>query len=60
MCPSAILFTIEEPHITASDNFETLTERFLRKARGTAKGVSVDGVSNALIIFEKAKKKFQI
>ena len=23
LCPSAILFTIEEPHITASDNFET-------------------------------------
>ena len=35
------------------DSFETLTERFLRKARGTAKGVSVDGVSNALIIFGK-------
>ena len=32
---------------------ESLTERFLNKARGAAKGVVVDGVSNAMIIFAK-------
>ena len=30
---------------------ETLTEKFLNKARGIAKGVKVDGVSNTLIAF---------
>ena len=30
-------------------NPETLTEKFLNKARGIAKGVKVDGVSNTLI-----------
>ena len=32
---------------------ETLTEKFLNKARGIAKGVTVDGVSNTLIAFAK-------
>ena len=32
---------------------ETLTEKFLNKARGIAKGVKVDGVSNTLIAFAK-------
>ena len=32
---------------------ESLTERFLNKARGIAKGVKVDGVSNTLIIFAR-------
>ena len=32
---------------------ETLTEKFLNKARGIAKGVKVDGVSNTLIAFGK-------
>ncbi len=39
-----------------SDNVktpETLTEKFLNKARGIAKGVKVDGVSNTLIAFAK-------
>lgn len=31
----------------------TLTEKFLNKARGVAKGVTVDGVSNTLIAFAK-------
>ena len=34
-------------------NPETLTEKFLNKARGIAKGVKVDGVSNTLIAFAK-------
>ena len=32
---------------------ESLTERFLNRARGAARGVVVDGVSNALIVFAK-------
>ncbi len=32
---------------------ETLTSRFLRKARGIAKGVVIDGISNAMITFGK-------
>ena len=35
-----------------SDN-ETLTERFINRARKHAKGVRVDGVSNAMLIFAK-------
>ncbi len=31
----------------------SLTERFINRARGQAKGVSVDGVSNALLMFAK-------
>ena len=31
----------------------SLTERFINRARGHAKGVSVDGVSNALLMFAK-------
>jgi len=36
-----------------SNTTETLTEKFLNKARGIAKGVKVDGVSNTLIAFGK-------
>lgn len=32
---------------------ETFTEKFINKARGVARGVKVDGVSNALIAFAK-------
>ena len=32
---------------------ETLTSRFLRKARGISKGVVIDGISNAMISFGK-------
>jgi GTP pyrophosphokinase len=31
----------------------SLTERFINRARGQAKGVSVDGVANALLVFAK-------
>jgi len=45
-----------DPEINAEEelnNPETLTEKFLNKARGVAKGVTVDGVSNTLIAFAK-------
>ena len=45
-----------EPHVPEEDKVidsPTLTERFIRRARGVAKGVRVDGVSNTLIIFAK-------
>tara|TARA_Y100001970_G_C13734262_1_gene603002 strand:- start:77 stop:640 length:564 start_codon:yes stop_codon:yes gene_type:complete len=32
---------------------ETLTEKFLRKARGISKGVVIDGIENAMITFGK-------
>jgi len=32
---------------------ESLTERFINRARGQAKGVTVDGVANALLVFAK-------
>ena len=35
------------------NNNETFTEKFINKARGIAKGVRVDGVSNTLISFGK-------
>ena len=35
------------------DPGESLTERFINRARGQAKGVTVDGVANALLIFAK-------
>ncbi|MBT5077796.1 MAG: bifunctional (p)ppGpp synthetase/guanosine-3',5'-bis(diphosphate) 3'-pyrophosphohydrolase, partial [Candidatus Marinimicrobia bacterium] len=37
---------------TALDS-PSLTERFINRARGVAKGVKVDGVSNTLIVFAK-------
>ncbi len=45
-----------EPHVPEEDktiDSPSLTERFIRRARGVAKGVRVDGVSNTLIIFAK-------
>ena len=42
-----------DPNYDEPNTTETLTEKFLNKARGIAKGVKVDGVSNALIAFGK-------
>ena len=45
-----------EPHVPEEDrtiDSPSQTERFIRRARGVAKGVRVDGVSNTLIIFAK-------
>ena len=41
----------ESKNYDKAKNPETLTEKFLNKARGIAKGVKVDGVSNTLIAF---------
>ena len=40
-------------NIIESKNNESLTQRFLDKARGAARGVSVDGISNTLLNFGK-------
>ena len=46
-----------EPNITDDEEVAldspSLTERFINRARGVAKGVKVDGVSNTLIVFAK-------
>jgi len=44
---------IDELEIDDSDNNDTLTQRFLRRARGLAKGVRVGGIENAMISFPK-------
>jgi len=36
-----------------TEESESLTERFINRARGQAKGVTVDGVANALLVFAK-------
>ncbi len=45
-----------EPHDLEQNNIkseESFTEKFINKARGIAKGIRVDGVSNTLIAFGK-------
>jgi len=42
-----------DPEEIEDDTRESLTERFINRARGQAKGVTVDGVANALLIFAK-------
>jgi GTP pyrophosphokinase len=44
---------VDELEIDASNDNDTLTQRFLRKARGLAKGVRVGGIGNAMISFPK-------
>jgi GTP pyrophosphokinase len=44
---------IDSEEMEAEPESESLTERFLNRARGQAKGVTVDGVANALLIFAK-------
>ena len=44
---------IDELEIDGDDDNDTLTQRFLRKARGLAKGVRVGGIDNAMISFPK-------
>ena len=42
-----------DPEEIEDDPGESLRERFINRARGQAKGVTVDGVANALLIFAK-------
>ena len=44
---------IEHLDIENNESSDTLTQRFLRKARGIAKGVRVGGIENAMISFPK-------
>ena len=44
---------IDELELDETDTKDTLTQRFLRKARGIAKGVRVGGIDNAMISFPK-------
>ena len=44
---------IDELEIDDSDNNDTLTQRFLRRARGVAKGVRVGGIENTMISYPK-------
>ena len=44
---------IDSEEMEADPESESLTERFINRARGQAKGVTVDGVANALLIFAK-------
>ena len=48
-------YDIEVDHLNINDNEDndTLTQRFLRKARGIAKGVRVGGIDNTMISFPK-------
>ena len=44
---------VDESKLSPNSSEESLTQKFLRKARGVAKGVKVDGISNAMIVFPK-------
>ena len=47
--------SIVEMGIVRGINYDddSLTQRFISKARGLAKGIKVDGISNAMIMFPK-------
>ena len=44
---------IDQLEVDDSNKKDTLTQRFLRKARGLAKGIRVGGIENAMISFPK-------
>ncbi|MBI65881.1 MAG: (p)ppGpp synthetase [Candidatus Marinimicrobia bacterium] len=44
---------VEDEKLDIHYDNDTLTEKFIRRARGVAKGVIVDGISNAMIAFPK-------
>ena len=45
--------TIEDEKLDINYDNDTLTEKFIRRARGLAKGISVDGIANTMIVFPK-------
>ena len=44
---------VDEEKLSIDYDDDSLTQRFIRKARGLAKGIKVDGISNAMIVFPK-------
>ena len=44
---------LDELDLLSNDKQDTLTQKFIRRARGIAKGVTVGGIDNAMISFPK-------
>ena len=44
---------LEDSQLEENDDADTLTQRFLRRARGIAKGVTVGGIENTMISYPK-------